>query len=54
MAGFVQAVAVDLDGTLTRDGVLSQDVLAAIDERRDTGVSLVVVTGRGLSQSQAA
>lgn len=46
MAGFVQAVAVDLDGTLTRDGVLSQDVLAAIDECRDTGVSLVVVTGR--------
>ena len=45
MACFVQAVALDLDETLARDGVLSQDVLTAIDECRDTGVSLVVVTG---------
>ena len=46
MAGFVQAVALDLDGTLTRHGVLSGEVLTAIDECRDTGVSLVVITGR--------
>jgi hydroxymethylpyrimidine pyrophosphatase-like HAD family hydrolase len=46
MAGFVQAVALDLDRTLTRHGVLSGEVLTAIDECRDTGVSLVVITGR--------
>jgi len=46
VAGFVQAVALDLDGTLTEDGVVSDEVLTAMDECRDTGVSLVLVTGR--------
>jgi hydroxymethylpyrimidine pyrophosphatase-like HAD family hydrolase len=46
MAGFVQAVALDLDGTLTTAGVIGVNVLAAIDECRDRGVVIVLVTGR--------
>jgi hydroxymethylpyrimidine pyrophosphatase-like HAD family hydrolase len=46
VAGFVQAIALDLDGTLTVDGLLATEVLAAMDDCRTAGVALILVTGR--------
>jgi phosphoserine phosphatase len=46
MAGFVQAVAVDLDGTITRGGALDLSVIAALDECRWAGAATILVTGR--------
>ena len=46
MAGLVQAVAVDLDGTLTCDGRLRPGVSSALAECRAEGVVVVLVTGR--------
>jgi phosphoglycolate phosphatase (TIGR01487 family) len=46
MAGFFQVVAVDLDGTLTTNGRVQDDVVAAIDDVRERGVAIVLVTGR--------
>ena len=46
MAGFVQAIALDLDGTLTLDGRLDEEVVRSLDECADTGIRVVVVTGR--------
>jgi phosphoglycolate phosphatase (TIGR01487 family) len=50
MAGFVQAVAVDLDGTLTEDETLSRPALSAVDAVRESGVAVVLVTGRTPSE----
>jgi hydroxymethylpyrimidine pyrophosphatase-like HAD family hydrolase len=46
MPGFVQAVAVDLDGTIAHDGEVTPTVLAAIDDCRDSGTVTILVTGR--------
>jgi hydroxymethylpyrimidine pyrophosphatase-like HAD family hydrolase len=46
VAGFFRAIALDLDGTLTRDGDLDVDALAAVDEARDRGMAAILVTGR--------
>jgi hypothetical protein len=46
MAGFVQAIAVDLDGTITQDGVLDTSTIAALDECRGAGAATILVTGR--------
>jgi hydroxymethylpyrimidine pyrophosphatase-like HAD family hydrolase len=46
MAGFVRAVALDLDGTLTDSGALSQPAIREIDRLRDDGLVAVLVTGR--------
>jgi hydroxymethylpyrimidine pyrophosphatase-like HAD family hydrolase len=46
MAGFVQAVAVDLDGTIAHDDEVSPAVLAALDDCRDSGAVTLLVTGR--------
>ena len=46
MGGFVKAVAVDLDGTLTKNDDLSGRVLAALDVVQQDGVAAVLVTGR--------
>lgn len=46
MAGFVQAVAVDLDGTIAHDDQVHSTVLNALDECRDAGTATILVTGR--------
>jgi hydroxymethylpyrimidine pyrophosphatase-like HAD family hydrolase len=46
MAGFIQALAFDLDGTLTNDDGLSDEALAAIFAVRADGVAAILVTGR--------
>jgi hydroxymethylpyrimidine pyrophosphatase-like HAD family hydrolase len=42
-------LALDYDGTIARDGVLSPDVKGAIAEARARGIVVVIVTGRILS-----
>jgi len=44
--GYPQAVATDLNGTLTNGGSLSDDVQEALVELRSRGISPVLVTGR--------
>lgn len=46
MAGYVQAVAIDLDGTLALDGRLSLGAVTALDECSESGVWVILVTGR--------
>lgn len=46
VAGFVQAVAVDLDGTLADRTGVDTAALAAIDDARWTGTATILVTGR--------
>ena len=43
---FIQVAAVDLDGTLTSRGCVSAKALAAIDRARQSGLVVVLVTGR--------
>lgn len=51
--GWVRAVAVDFDGTLTAGGRPRDDVLAALARTRDDGVVVVLVTGRILRELAA-
>ena len=44
--GFFQVAAVDLDGTLTSRGRVSAEAVEAIDRARQTGLVVVLVTGR--------
>ncbi|WP_407344965.1 HAD hydrolase family protein [Pengzhenrongella phosphoraccumulans] len=46
MSEYFRAIATDLDGTLTHDGVLNQDSMTALDELRAEGVAALLVTGR--------
>lgn len=46
MAGFVQAVAVDLDGTIAYGDEVSPAVLAALDSCRESGTATIMITGR--------
>lgn len=46
MGGFFQALAVDLDGTLTEDGTLGPELLQALDQARDHGLLVLLATGR--------
>ena len=46
----VRAVAVDFDGTLTRDGHLSRSGAQAVQEARRAGLRVVLVTGRILDE----
>ncbi|RYV51845.1 HAD hydrolase family protein [Pengzhenrongella frigida] len=46
MSEYFRAIATDLDGTLTHNGVLSQDAMTALDELRAEGVAALLVTGR--------
>lgn len=46
MAGFVQAVAVDLDGTIAHGAELDRDALAALGDCRAAGTATLLVTGR--------
>ena len=48
-SAYFRALAVDFDGTLARDGHVSADTLAAIDEARAALVTVVLVTGRILA-----
>ncbi len=52
--GFFRAVAVDFDGTLTDSGRPAPATLAALDEARDAGRRVVIVTGRILADLLAA
>jgi len=47
-------LALDYDGTIARDGVLSADVKAAVGEARARGIVAVIVTGRILSDLRSA
>ena len=47
-------LALDYDGTIARDGVLSPDVKAAIAEARAHGIVVIIVTGRILSDLRDA
>jgi len=47
-------LALDYDGTIARDGVLSPDVKTAIAEARARGIVVVIVTGRILSDLRSA
>src|SRR5215468_3819985 len=44
-----RVLALDYDGTIARDGVLSADVRSAIAEARAQGIVVIIVTGRILS-----
>jgi len=47
------AIALDYDGTLTRDGRLSPDVVDAIGRARCQGIRVLLVTGRRLAHLSA-
>jgi len=42
-------LALDYDGTIARDGILDSDVKASIAETRARGITVILVTGRILS-----
>ncbi|MCD0459523.1 HAD hydrolase family protein [Roseiconus lacunae] len=46
----LQVIATDYDGTIAIDGQLNNDVRGAIDRARRRGMSVVIVTGRILSE----
>lgn len=50
MAGFVQAIGFDLDGTLTDGSVLSAEAMTATAAARERGIAVVLVTGRILCE----
>lgn len=50
MAGFVQAIGFDLDGTLTDGPVLFNEAMTAIEVTRERGIAAVLVTGRILDE----
>lgn len=45
-----QALACDYDGTLAHDGFVSDDVVAALERCRNSGRTLLMVTGRELKE----
>jgi hydroxymethylpyrimidine pyrophosphatase-like HAD family hydrolase len=45
-----RALALDYDGTIARDGVLDLEVRASIAQARARGITVVIVTGRILSE----
>jgi hydroxymethylpyrimidine pyrophosphatase-like HAD family hydrolase len=53
MAGFIRAVALDLDATLAEAGRLSAPALVEVDRIRDEGMTAVLVTGRILAEMEA-
>ncbi len=50
---FFQVIAVDLDGTLASDGRLSPQAVEAVDQARQKGQTVVLVTGRIGAELQA-
>ena len=52
--GWFRAVAVDFDGTLAEGGQPGADVLSSLSRARAAGVSVVLVTGRILSELRTA
>ena len=52
MAGFVQAIGLDLDGTLAEGSLLSTEAMAATAAVRERGIAAVLVTGRILCELQ--
>ena len=50
MAGFVRAIALDLDGTLADADRLSDAAMAGVDAARDDGLTAILVTGRILAE----
>jgi hydroxymethylpyrimidine pyrophosphatase-like HAD family hydrolase len=53
MAGFIRAVALDLDGTLADGDRVSEAAIAAVDRIRDDGLVAMLVTGRILADVNA-
>lgn len=50
---YIRAVALDYDGTLTREYAPSEAVLAAVAQARESGLRVVLVTGRILDELRA-
>ena len=50
----LSVLALDYDGTIARDGVLDTEVRAAIAEVRAQGITVVIVSGRVLSNLKQA
>lgn len=42
----IQLIATDMDGTLTRAGKFSADLLRALDQLQQAGIAVIIVTGR--------
>lgn len=53
MSGFVRAVALDLDGTIAHGGALSARAMDAVAAARAEGLTVVLVTGRIVSEMHA-
>jgi len=53
MAGFVRAVALDLDGTLAHGGTLSARAMEAVDAARADGLTVLLATGRIVAEMHA-
>jgi HAD superfamily hydrolase (TIGR01484 family) len=51
--GAVNIVATDMDGTLTRDGKFSSDLLYALNALQQAGIEVVIVTGRSAGWVQS-
>jgi predicted mannosyl-3-phosphoglycerate phosphatase (HAD superfamily) len=49
MSSYFKAIAVDYDGTLTEDDYPPECVLSSLQEARDAGMALLLVTGRVVS-----
>ena len=49
----IQIVATDMDGTLTRQGHFSADLIHALEQLQDAGVAVIIVTGRSAGWVQA-
>ena len=45
-----RAIASDYDGTLARDGRVDRDTLAGLEQARESGRKLILVTGPRTSQ----
>jgi len=50
----LRAIALDYDGTIAVNGVLNQDVREAITKARQTGLLVIIVTGRILRELRCA
>lgn len=42
----IQVVATDMDGTLTRQGHFSADLIHALEQLQEAGIAVIIVTGR--------
>lgn len=48
----IKGVFTDIDDTLTTDGAITRDALAALGELRDAGIAVIAITGRPVGWSK--